>query len=391
MAAEKPSPSVGATAASSPSATGGAPAPPPRAATMRDVALAAGVSQATVSNAYTGSGRLSPGRREHVFAVARELGYPGPSGAGRSLRTGRSGAVGVMVTDALTFALEDAAAVELLRGIAAVGEAREVALTLLPFPVGVDEAAAVAASIRRGVVDGFLVWSMPDGHPAVEAAAARREPMVLIDGPRLDGVPLVGVDDEAAAREAAAVVLAGGPGGRPRVATLATGGAGGRRRVVVLVDRLSPDGHAGRVDAARLREARDQVARERVAGFLAACDAAGAAATVIEAGGFSPRDFRTAASAALEIDDLDAIFAATDAVALAALAELSERGIDVPGQVAVLGFDGTAEAARVGLSTVDQPLVEKGSHAMRMLLAAIEHEAPESLLLPTRLELRATT
>ncbi|MBS1861551.1 MAG: substrate-binding domain-containing protein [Actinobacteria bacterium] len=389
------------------------------------MALAAGVSQATVSNAYTGSGRLSPGRREHVFAVARELGYPGPSGAGRSLRTGRSGAVGVMVTDALTFALEDAAAVELLRGIAAVGEAREVALTLLPFPVGVDEAAAVAASIRRGVVDGFLVWSMPDGHPAVEAAAARREPMVLIDGPRLDGVPLVGVDDEAAAREAGAAVLAGGPGGRRGVAAVASdsgpgrvaagpgggrrqvpglsaggrgqvaagpaGEADGRQRVAVLVDRLSPDGHTGRVDAARLRAARDQVARERVAGFLAACDAAGAEATVIEAGGFSPRDFRAAASAALEINGVDAIFAATDAVALAALAELSERGVDVPGQVAVLGFDGTAEAARVGLSTVDQPLVEKGSHAMRMLLAAIEHEDPESLLLPTRLELRATT
>jgi DNA-binding LacI/PurR family transcriptional regulator len=365
MAAETPPPSAGTTRVSS-----------SRAVTMRDVARAAGVSQATVSNAYTGSGRLSPRRREHILAVARELGYGGPSGAGRSLRTGRTGAVGVMVTDALTFALEDAAAVELLRGIAAVGEAREVALTLLPFPVDVDEAAAVAASTRRGVVDGFLVWSMPDGHPAVEAAAARREPIVLIDGPRLDGVPLVGIDDEAAAREAATAVLAGGAGGR---------------RVAILVDRLSPDGHAGQVDAARLREARDQVARERVAGYLTACAAAGAEATVIEAGGFSPRAFRAAAGAALEIVGLDAILATTDAVALAALAELHDRGIDIPGEVAVLGFDGTAEAERVGLSTVDQSLVEKGSQAMRMLLAAIEREEPESVLLPTRLKLRATT
>jgi len=224
------------------------------------------------------------------------------------------------------------------------------------------------------VVDGFLVFSMPDRHPAVEAALARREPLVLIDGPRLDGVPLVGIDDAGAAREAATAVL-----------------DGGRRRVAVLVDRLSPDGRAGVADAARLREARDQAARERVAGYLAACEAVGAEATVIEAGAFSPPAFRAVTAAALALDGLDAIFAATDAVALAALAELDARGIDVPGQIAVLGFDGTAEAARVGLSTVDQSLVEKGSQAMRMLLAAIDRTEPESVLLSTRLQLRRTT
>jgi DNA-binding LacI/PurR family transcriptional regulator len=202
---------------------------------------------------------------------------------------------------------------------------------------------------------------------------ARPEPVVLIDGPRLDGVPMVGVEDEMAAREAAAAVLSD------------------RRRVAVLVDRLSPDGHSGRVDETRLREARDQVARERVAGYLAACAAAGAEATVIEAGGFSPRAFRAAASAALELDGLETILATTDAVALAVLAELRVREVDVPERVAVLGFDGVAEAERLGLSTVDQSLVDKGSRAMRMLLAAIDGEEPESVLLPTRLELRRTT
>lgn len=346
---------------------------PTRPVTMRDVAAAAGVSQATVSNAYSGSGRLSAGRREHVLAVARSLGYPGPSGAGRSLRTGRTGAVGVMVTDALTFALEDAAAIELLRGIAAVGEARDIALTLLPFPVGAEEA-AVAAGTRRGVVDGFLVFSMPDRHPAVEAARARREPMVVIDAPRLDAVPVVGIDDGGAARAAAAAVL-----GR------------GHRRVAILVDRLSPDDHSGPVDAARLAAARDQVARERVGGYLAACAAAGAAATVIEAGGFSPRRFRAATVAALERAAPTAILATTDAVAMAALAELAERGVAVPEEIAVLGFDGVAEAERAGLSTVEQSLVEKGGRAMRMLLASIEGEAPESVLLPTHFAPRATT
>lgn len=347
---------------------------PRRPVTMRDVAIAAGVSQATVSNAYSGNGGLSAGRREHVLEVARSLGYPGPSGAGRSLRTGRTGAVGVMVTDALTFALEDPAAVELLRGIAAVGEARDIALTLLPFPVGVDEAVAVAASTQRGVVDGFLVFSMPDDHPAVEAAAARREPMVVIDGPRLPGVPRVGIDDAGAAREAASAIL-----------------GLGHRRVAILVDRLSPDGHAGAVDAPRLLEARDQVARERVAGFVAACAAVGVEPDIFEAGGFAPAAFRTATATALDVSRPTALFATTDAVARVALLELRRRDLAVPRQVSVLGFDDIAEAAEANLSTVSQPLVEKGSRAMRILLAAIEAEDQESVILPTRLALRATT
>ena len=346
---------------------------------MKEVAQAAGVSQATVSNAYNRLDRLSPAQREHVLATARSLGYPGPSAAGRSLRTGRVGAVGVMVTDALTFALEDSAAVELLRGIAAISEARNVALTLLPFPVagGPDGVAHATVSTRRGVVDGFLVFSMPDDHPAVQAARSRHEPMVVIDAPRLAEVPTIGIHDLRAAREAATEVL-----------------ALGHRRVAILVDRLSPDRHAGPVTEARLATARDQVARERVEGFLRACKEAGLTpedTVVIEAGGFSRPYFRAATVAALEIDGLSAILATTDAIALQALAELRERGTPAPERVSVLGFDDIAEAERTGLSTVRQPIVEKGGRAMRMLLALIDGESPGRTVLPTRLLLRDST
>jgi DNA-binding LacI/PurR family transcriptional regulator len=353
---------------------------------MRDVAEAAGVSQATVSNAYNRPDRLSAAQRERVLEVAASLGYPGPNAAGRSLRTGRVGAIGVMVTDALTFALEDAAAVDLLRGIAAVGEVRDIALTLLPF-TGANEATTssergtmardAARTALRGVVDGFLVFSMPDGHPAVEAALSRRQPLVIIDAPRLRDVPSVAIRERRSARDAAAYVL-----------------GLGHRRVGILVDRLAPDGFRGPVDAARRRAALDGVARERVTGYLQACRAAGLAqedVTVVEAGGFSPRDFAEATDTLLAAADVSAIFASTDAVALTGLAHLRERGIDVPGQISVLGFDDVGAAERERLTTVRQPIVEKGRRATRMLLACLDGAQPGRIYLPTELIVRGTT
>lgn len=353
--------------------------------TMKDIAKAAGVSQASVSNAYNRPERLSPTQREHVLEVARSLGYPGPNAAGRSLRTGRAGAIGVMVTDALTFALEDPAAVALLRGIAGVGEVRDIALTLLPF-TGPNEATANARSpiVRdaartalRGVVDGFLVFSMPDGHPAVEAALARQQPLVVIDAPKQTGVPFVGIHDKRAALDAAAHVL-----------------AQGHRRVGILVDRLSPDGYAGPVDAARRRNALDGVARERVAGYVHACadaELASEAVQVVEAGAFSPAAFRAALDRLLAESEPTVILATTDAVALAVLEALDDRGVAVPDAISVLGFDGVPQAARAGLTTVEQPIVEKGRRAASMLLALLDGEAPGRSYLPTELVVRTST
>jgi len=98
--------------------------------TMHDVAKAAGVSQAAVSYAYNRPHKLSEARRAHILAVAEKLGYAGPNPAGRSLRTGQVGALGLMITDSLPYAFDDPATTELLTGIPEVGELAEVALTL---------------------------------------------------------------------------------------------------------------------------------------------------------------------------------------------------------------------------------------------------------------------
>src|SRR3954464_2616514 len=95
--------------------------PPPDAArkvTLVTVARAVGVSPTTVSNAYNRPRKLSPALRERILEAARDLGYPGPDPAARSLRSGRAGSIGLLFGETLAYAFQDPIAVEFLRGLA---------------------------------------------------------------------------------------------------------------------------------------------------------------------------------------------------------------------------------------------------------------------------------
>src|SRR4030095_4917602 len=106
-------------------------------------------------------------------------------------------------------------------------------LSLLPAPPERPTATATATlAVTRAVVDGFLVYHLPDGHPSIPAVLGRRLPTVIVDGPDLQGVPLVGVDDRGGARQAAEHLL-----------------ALGHRRIGVLVDRTAGDAYHRPVDA----------------------------------------------------------------------------------------------------------------------------------------------
>ena len=102
--------------------------------TMKDVAREAGVSQAAVSYAYNRPSKLSEGQVAHILQTAARLKYPGPNVVGRSLRSGSTGAIGVMVMDTLAYAFSDPSTKALLEGISQGRRQSELALTLLPLP-----------------------------------------------------------------------------------------------------------------------------------------------------------------------------------------------------------------------------------------------------------------
>jgi DNA-binding LacI/PurR family transcriptional regulator len=370
--------------------------------TSYDVARAAGVSQATVSNAFNRPMLLSSERLAQILAVAEELGYTGPHPAGRSLRTGRVGALGVILTGSLPYAFDDPATIALLRGISEVSELAEVALTLLPCPLDSTVATDSASMVLQGAVDGFLAYAMPEGHRGLQRVVQQRRPVVVIDGPDLGRLPRVGIDEETAAARAARHLI-----------------DLGHRRLGILVDRLHPDGGGGLVSPSRAATARDLVMRRRLAGYTAAARIAGldpSELLVVEAGGFDQHASRWAAEQLFAAGEVTAVLAASDVLALAARDVATECGWSVPDDLSVVGFDDIPAAATAGLTTIRQPLVDKGRRAARLLLDVVaahaggtstsqpgdrgagESEAakqtpdkPEQIILPTELVVRSST
>lgn len=130
-----------------------------------------------------------------VRAAANRLGYPGPHPGARSLRRGRTGSLGVILGERLTYAFDDPQAARFLAGVAEVCASEGVGLTLVP----ITGAASDVQRVAEAVVDGFVVWTTSDDDPVLDAVAASRLPAVVHAGPRRRGLPVVGIDERAAA------------------------------------------------------------------------------------------------------------------------------------------------------------------------------------------------
>ncbi|GAA2401779.1 substrate-binding domain-containing protein [Streptomyces coeruleofuscus] len=340
--------------------------------TMKDVARAAGVSQATVSYVYNNLGRVSEAQREHVYAVAAQLGYAGPNAVGSSLRSGRVGAVGVVVMDSVVDALEDPSTILLMKGIAEVGDLEGVALTLLTAGEDVRTSKAL-----RGLVDGIVLHNMPEEHPLAGVLATSGIPAVAVDSPRGSGLPYVGIDDRRGARLQMEHLL-----------------ELGHRRVGILVDKLFTHGDGGLVSLAQARRATERNARERLAGHFKAWRDAGLELSdlrIVDAAGIDEVAGARAALTLFDDAEVTAVVALSDVHAAAAMRVARDRGMSVPGDVSVIGYDDAPVAALTDLSTIHQPIVEKGRQAAGMLLDRIAGGSRKRTLLRTKLVKRGST
>lgn len=345
---------------------------------MKEVAAEVGVSLATVSNAYNRPDQLSPELRERVFEAAGRLGYSGPDPQARGLRRRRTGAVGVLYTDRLSYAFADPAAVLFFEGVSVAAEEAGLGLLLVPGSVwGQRDPEAV----RAAAVDGFVVYCMAGDDPMMRAVVERRVPVVMVDDPPFEDVPSVVVDDEGGARAAAEHLI-----------------GLGHRRFGVVAFELSPQPVGGIADLRRQGEVAYQSMRLRLAGYRAAIEEAGLSwedVPVYECPENVPEEGANAARVLLKRKPRPtALLVTSDQLAFGAIEACRGLGLPVPGDVSVVGFDDVPEAARAtpALTTVHQDHVKKGLLAGRLLVARLGGEEPPGPEpLPTRLIVRGST
>ncbi|HEX6135884.1 MAG TPA: LacI family DNA-binding transcriptional regulator [Longimicrobiales bacterium] len=326
------------------------------ATTIRDVAREAGVSVATVSRVFNDSGPVREETRRRITEVASRLRYS-PNSAARTLSTRRTQTVGVLLPD-----LYGEFFSEVIRGIDQVVQQRSWHLLV---SCSHNERSEIEAGLRamRGRVDGLIVMS-PD---LDEHRLARNLP---------DGLPVVLLNCEVADRVFDTINIDNRGGAHAVVAHLLKQG---HRRIGLIT---GPE--------------RNHDARERLRGAREALVAAGVAPSpeLEVAGDFSELSGHRGVLALLKLDDPPtAVFAANDSMAIGALSALGERGVHVPEQMAVAGFDDIPIARYVSppLTTVRVSIPELGGRAVRRLFGAIESGAAHARrqeLLPTELVVR---
>jgi len=343
--------------------------------TLLDVARAAGVSRTTVSNAFNRPDQLSPEVQQKVLAVAKEMGYAGPNPMARMLRTGQTGAIGLIFSEALPYAFNDPVSIAFLQGVSKVCERVKASLLIVPAL----ESDLAHQTIQQAAVDGFILYCIPDESEAVTRVLERHLPVVAVDQPELKGIPFIGIDDRQAARNAAEHLL-----------------SLDRQQLGIIAMDFHNDSYAGPVDAQRIERAIFRNALQRWRGYADAIRAAGLDPTLVPIEE-SPNSNGVEGAFAAAIALLQrhprptGILAMSDILALGALRAAEHLGLKVPEDVAIVGFDGIPLAAQVrpSLTTIQQPLVEKGAIAAEILLGIPSRKTTH--ILETKLVVRQSS
>jgi LacI family transcriptional regulator, galactose operon repressor len=328
--------------------------------TIREIADLAGVSIATVSRVLNGREDVAPDTRERVSRVISEHGYTANRQA-RGLSAGRTGLVGVLVPLVFPVYFSD-----ILAGVLEALNERDLHAVLSPTGHEYEREVNVLAQLMHGLTDGALIMLPEEASDELLQLIDQGYRFVVVDPrtPLDDHIPSVSATHAAGATQMMEHLL----------------GLGHRRIAMI----TGPRGWIATEDRRR------------------GCHAALAAAGILPApeleleGDFEIAGGREAAAALLDLaEPPTAVFAFNDNLAIGALQEAQARGLRVPDDLSVAGFDDVEHARIVSpaLTTVRQPLAEMGRTAVGLLIRLLDERRYETLHieLATRLVVRGST
>jgi LacI family transcriptional regulator len=328
---------------------------------LEDIGRMAGVSRSTVSRVVNGEPSVRPEVRARVEEVIRTTGYT-PHVAARSLVSNRTGVIGLVIPSRVRSLFEDPYFARLIQGITFGSNRAGVTLSLLIAETEDEEHDLYRRVVEAGFIDGVIITATRIGDPLVERMASRDIPLVMVGRPHLHDVSYVDVDNVDGARQAARHLVSIGAERIGMISAPTTTTAG--------TDRL--EGFR-----AGLREHDRDLDPELVLD-----------------GEFSEPGGHAAMHLLLD-RDVDAVFAASDTMALGGLRAAHERGVAVPDEVALMGFDGFTgtQTSTPPLTTVEQPVASTAGRAVEMLVDLVSGklDAPASVVLPVALIERAST
>jgi alanine racemase len=335
----------------------------PRKVTITQIAKEAGVSKTAVSFAFNDPSQLAAATVTHIHEVAERLGYT-PDPIARSMTTRRTGALGLLLPQDIATAMSNPFYTQFIRGAGAVCGRTGMTLMLVPPLWG-----SVLKAIPHATVDGFIVVGLEVDRGEVQQLRRRHVPFVMVDGDAPADVPAVNVDDQGGARRVMNHVLAHG---HHHIAILALESWYTR-----------PEEFVG-------------VLAARLAGYRAALADCGRSLddpriTLLHVA--STREGGQAAFERLwnEPRRPTAIIAMSDITAIGIVEAALARGLCLPRDLSVAGFDDLPEARYLqpALTTVRQPVEAKAALAAEALVAALnEHAAAVHHTLPTELVVR---
>jgi DNA-binding LacI/PurR family transcriptional regulator len=335
--------------------------------TIKEVAKAIGVSTATISNAFNRPDQLSEALRTKILSKCQELGYVGPSAAGRYLRTGRSGVVGIVLTDRLAYSMNDYVASHFLSGLADEFDKAHLNMLLLSAR---DLDHANRQRLHESMVDGFIVYGFIPPGPTLEHLKRQQKRLIVVDH-KIEGYGSVNIDNREASYQIAKHALKQTP-----------------KNPAILALRITSDDGISQANEETLKTVGLRLSLDRLNGYFDAFDEAGIERPMDQIWNLHVNDYDEAFKLAYQVlsqpNRPDLLLCQSDVMAIAAMRAALQMGIQFPEELRITGFDGIPEAQAMpkAITTIQQHSFEKGRMAAKLF---IENRMSEDVVMPTEL------